>query len=176
MPVCEEAALTAETFGNRSDLVWMTMGWPGCTDCCSIKRDCNGSGYRRRCRMEGALASVVGGLVSCPWLRCRPVWVRRQFGGLRHCFLCWIRVPTGFPLWITKTDSARDNRQYHQKMEGWMKTLYIECKIWEAGDIELWARVWISEKRRILCELTHTVSDVRVDSLSLKQCGMREHG
>lgn len=66
IPVAEEAALTAETMGNRVDRVW-DVGVAG------IHRVLSERELLRRARvvivaagMEGALPSVVGGLVSVP--------------------------------------------------------------------------------------------------------------
>lgn len=66
IPVAEEAALTAETMGNRVDRIW-DVGVAG------IHRVMSERELLRRARvvivaagMEGALPSVVGGLVSVP--------------------------------------------------------------------------------------------------------------
>jgi NCAIR mutase (PurE)-related protein len=66
IPVAEEAALTAEAMGNRVDRIW-DVGVAG------IHRVLAERALLRRSRvvvvaagMEGALPSVVGGLVSVP--------------------------------------------------------------------------------------------------------------
>ena len=66
MPVCEEAALTAETLGNKVTRLY-DVGVAG------LHRLLAQMGELNRARvviavagMEGALPSVVGGLVSCP--------------------------------------------------------------------------------------------------------------
>lgn len=55
-----------------------------------------------------------------------------------------------------------------------MKTLYIECKMGAAGDMLMGALLELSEKKEeFLCRINaFGLSDVRVDSLSVKQCGI----
>ena len=72
MPVAEEAALTAEVMGNRVTRLY----------------DVGVAGLQARCviavaGMEGALASVVGGLVDCPVIAVpTSVGYGASFGGL----------------------------------------------------------------------------------------------
>ena len=66
IPVAEEAALTAEVFGNRVERVY-DVGVAGLHRLFAQRKKIQGS----RCvivlaGMEGALASVMGGLVDCP--------------------------------------------------------------------------------------------------------------
>lgn len=83
MAVCEEAALTAETLGNKVTRVY-DVGVAG------IHRLLSRLDILREARvivvvagMEGALASVVGGLVSCPVIAVpTSVGYGANFGGL----------------------------------------------------------------------------------------------
>lgn len=85
IPVAEEAAITAETLGNRVDRLY-DVGVAG------IHRLLTNTDHLMRANvlivvagMEGALASVVGGLVDKPVLPCQPVWdMERISEGFRH--------------------------------------------------------------------------------------------
>lgn len=67
MPVAEEAALTAEALGNEVSACSM-RGWPDCTDCWRIQDIMSARVIIAIVGMEGALASVIGGLADCPVL------------------------------------------------------------------------------------------------------------
>ena len=83
MPVCEEAAITAETLGNRVTRVY-DVGVAG------IHRLLDRLDVLMKARviivvagMEGALASVVGGLVDCPVIAVpTSVGYGASFGGM----------------------------------------------------------------------------------------------
>jgi len=83
IPVAEEAALTAEAMGNRVKRVW-DVGVAG------IQRVLSGRSLLQRARvaivvagMEGALPSVVGGLVSVPVIAVpTSVGYGASFGGV----------------------------------------------------------------------------------------------
>jgi len=83
MPVCEEAALTAETFGNNVTRLY-DVGVAG------LHRLLSHLDILAKARviiavagMEGALASVIGGLVSCPVIAVpTSVGYGANFGGL----------------------------------------------------------------------------------------------
>ena len=83
LPVAEEAAVVAEAFGHR----WRgspTSAWPGCTGCSPKRAGC---GEARVvivvAGMEGALPSVVGGLVAVPVIAVpTSVGYGASFGGL----------------------------------------------------------------------------------------------
>ena len=83
MPVAEEAAVTAETLGNEVTRLY-DVGVAGlhrllaCTD--ELK---SASVVVAVAGMEGALASVVGGLVSCPVIAVpTSVGYGASFGGI----------------------------------------------------------------------------------------------
>ncbi len=83
MPVCEEAAITAEVLGNRVERLY-DVGVAG------LHRLLAHTEELQRARvviavagMEGALASVIGGLVSCPVIAVpTSVGYGAHFGGL----------------------------------------------------------------------------------------------
>ncbi len=83
LPVCEEAALTAENFGSRVERLY-DVGVAG------IHRLLSNMELLSRARvviavagMEGALASVVGGLVDCPVIAVpTSVGYGASFGGV----------------------------------------------------------------------------------------------
>ena len=83
MPVCEEAALTAETLGSRVTRLY-DVGVAGLHRLLSHMEDLQSA----RCvvavaGMEGALASVIGGLVDCPVIAVpTSVGYGASFGGL----------------------------------------------------------------------------------------------
>ena len=83
MPVCEEAALTAETLGSRVTRLY-DVGVAGLHRLLSHIEELQSA----RCviavaGMEGALASVVGGLVDCPVVAVpTSVGYGANFGGL----------------------------------------------------------------------------------------------
>ncbi|MBQ3305030.1 MAG: nickel pincer cofactor biosynthesis protein LarB, partial [Clostridia bacterium] len=83
LPVCEEAALTAETLGSRVVRLY-DVGVAGLHRLLSRMDDLQSA----RCvvavaGMEGALASVVGGLVRCPVIAVpTSVGYGANFGGL----------------------------------------------------------------------------------------------
>ena len=66
LPVAEEAALTAEFLGNRVERVW-DVGVAGLHRLLAHAEDlARAQVVIAVAGMEGALASVIGGLVSCP--------------------------------------------------------------------------------------------------------------
>ena len=74
LPVCEEAALTAETLGSRVTRLY-DVGVAGLHRLLSHMEDLQSA----RCvvavaGMEGALASVIGGLVDCPVIAVPTSW------------------------------------------------------------------------------------------------------
>ena len=83
LPVCEEAALTAETLGSRVTRLY-DVGVAGLHRLLSHMEDLQSA----RCvvavaGMEGALASVIGGLVDCPVIAVpTSVGYGANFGGL----------------------------------------------------------------------------------------------
>ncbi len=83
IPVAEEAAVTAEVLGNRVQRLY-DVGVAGLHRLLSVREDL----FRARVAvviagMEGALASVVGGLVSCPVIGVpTSVGYGAAFGGL----------------------------------------------------------------------------------------------
>ena len=83
LPVCEEAALTAETLGSRVTRLY-DVGVAGLHRLLSHMEDLRTA----RCvvavaGMEGALASVIGGLVDCPVIAVpTSVGYGANFGGL----------------------------------------------------------------------------------------------
>ena len=83
LPVCEEAALTAETLGSRVTRLY-DVGVAGLHRLLSHMEDLQSA----RCvvavaGMEGALASVIGGLVDCPVIAVpTSVGYGASFGGL----------------------------------------------------------------------------------------------
>ncbi|MDR1409433.1 MAG: nickel pincer cofactor biosynthesis protein LarB [Oscillospiraceae bacterium] len=83
MPVCEEAALTAETLGNRVTRVY-DVGVAGLHRLLSrLEILTEARVIVAVAGMEGALASVIGGLVSCPVIAVpTSVGYGSNFGGL----------------------------------------------------------------------------------------------
>ncbi|MFA0816504.1 MAG: nickel pincer cofactor biosynthesis protein LarB [Anaerofustis sp.] len=83
MPVCEEAALTAETFGNRVTRLY-DVGVAGLHRLLAHQQEiATARVIVVVAGMEGALASVVGGLVSCPVIAVpTSVGYGANFGGL----------------------------------------------------------------------------------------------
>jgi NCAIR mutase (PurE)-related protein len=83
IPVAEEAAVTAETLGNNVSRVF-DVGVAGIhrlLDSCEDIFDANAAVVVAG--MEGALASVVGGLVSCPVIGVpTSVGYGASFGGI----------------------------------------------------------------------------------------------
>ena len=83
LPVCEEAALTAETLGSRVTRLY-DVGVAGLHRLLSHMEDLQSA----RCvvavaGMEGALASVIGGLVDCPVIAVpTSVGYGANFGGV----------------------------------------------------------------------------------------------
>jgi NCAIR mutase (PurE)-related protein len=66
VPVAEEAAVTAETFGARVTRIF-DVGVAGLHRLLAVRNDLNSANVVIVCAgMEGALPSVVGGLVSVP--------------------------------------------------------------------------------------------------------------
>jgi NCAIR mutase (PurE)-related protein len=66
IPVAEEAAVTAEVLGNRVERMY-DVGVSGVHRLLSQREQLNGASCAVVCAgMEGALASVVGGIVRCP--------------------------------------------------------------------------------------------------------------
>lgn len=74
MPVAEEAALTAEALGN--DVVRLyDVGVAGLHRLLShLEELMSARVIIAIAGMEGALASVIGGLVDCRCWRCQPRW------------------------------------------------------------------------------------------------------
>ncbi|MDO4865423.1 MAG: nickel pincer cofactor biosynthesis protein LarB [Clostridia bacterium] len=83
LPVCEEAALTAETLGSRVTRLY-DVGVAGLHRLLSHMEDLQSARVVVAVAgMEGALASVVGGLVSCPVIAVpTSVGYGANFGGL----------------------------------------------------------------------------------------------
>lgn len=83
IPVAEEAAYTAEVMGNKVERLY-DVGVAGIHRLLSHKNDLeNASVIIAVAGMEGALASVVGGLVSCPVIAVpTSVGYGASFGGL----------------------------------------------------------------------------------------------
>jgi NCAIR mutase (PurE)-related protein len=83
MAVCEEAALTAETFGNKVERVY-DVGVSGLHRLLArLDTLASAKVIVVVAGMEGALASVVGGLVSCPVIAVpTSVGYGANFGGL----------------------------------------------------------------------------------------------
>ncbi len=83
IPVAEEAALTAEFFGNKITRLY-DVGVAGLHRLLSNKEDImNASVIIAVAGMEGALASVVGGLADCPVIAVpTSVGYGASFGGL----------------------------------------------------------------------------------------------
>jgi NCAIR mutase (PurE)-related protein len=88
MPVCEEAALTAEALGNRVTRVY-DVGVAGLHRLLSnLEPFMSARVVIVAAGMEGALASVVGGLVDCPVIAVpTSVGYGASFGGLSALLL-----------------------------------------------------------------------------------------
>ena len=106
MPVAEEAAVTAETLGNNVERLY-DVGVAG------LHRLLNHIDVIMRARvvivvagMEGALASVVGGLVACPVIAVpTSIGYGANFGGLSALLtmlnscsgnVCTVNIDNGF--------------------------------------------------------------------------------
>ena len=83
IPIAEEAALTAETFGNKVKRLY-DVGVAGIHRLLACKDDISSaSAIVAVAGMEGALASVVGGLASCPVIAVpTSVGYGASFGGI----------------------------------------------------------------------------------------------
>ena len=83
MPVAEEAALTAEVLGNKVERIY-DVGVAGIHRLFAhLDKLMSASVVIAIAGMEGALASVVGGLVSCPVIAVpTSVGYGANFGGL----------------------------------------------------------------------------------------------
>ena len=82
IPVAEEAALTPEFLGHRASRLRRRRGRHPPADA-PAGRAAPGAGGHRVAGMEGALASVVGGLVACPVIAVpTSVGYGASFGGL----------------------------------------------------------------------------------------------
>ena len=83
IPIAEEAALTAETFGNKVKRLY-DVGVAGIHRLLACKDDIlSASAIVAVAGMEGALASVVGGLASCPVIAVpTSVGYGASFGGI----------------------------------------------------------------------------------------------
>ena len=94
LPVCEEAALTAEALGNEVDRIY-DVGVAGVHRLLSqLDRLMKARVVIAVAGMEGALASVVGGLVDCPSLQSQPASATAHpFTGCRHFSRCSIPAP-----------------------------------------------------------------------------------
>ena len=81
--MAEEAALTAELMGNRVEPLY-DAGWPACTACWPSRALCRQANVVIVVAgMEGALPSVVGGLVGRPVIAVpTSVGYGASFGGL----------------------------------------------------------------------------------------------
>ena len=75
IPVAEEAAITAEMLGNNTARLY-DVALPVFTDYLRIrKKIMTARVVIAIAGMEGALASVIGGLADCPVIPFRQVWV-----------------------------------------------------------------------------------------------------
>ena len=90
IPVAEEAAITAETLGNRVNRIY-DAGVAGLHRILNVREDLFQANVAVVVAgMEGALASVVGGLVSCPVIGVpTSVGYGASFGGLA-ALLCML--------------------------------------------------------------------------------------
>ena len=74
IPVAEEAVVTAETLGNRVDRI-CDVGVAGIHRLLNVQEELfKANVVVVAAGMEGAMASVVGGLVSSPVIGAPPVW------------------------------------------------------------------------------------------------------
>jgi NCAIR mutase (PurE)-related protein len=90
IPVAEEAAITAETIGNNVNRIY-DAGVAGLHRILSVREDLSKANVAVVVAgMEGALASVVGGLVSCPVIGVpTSIGYGASFGGI-SALLCML--------------------------------------------------------------------------------------
>ena len=89
IPVAEEAALTAEFLGNHVKRLY-DVGVAGLHRVLSHIDEIMSAGVIIAVAgMEGALASVLGGLADCPVIAVPTAWAMvRRLGECLHCWLC----------------------------------------------------------------------------------------
>ena len=108
MPVAEEAALTAEALGNKVTRLY-DVGVAGLHRLLAHTDDIMGaSAIVAIAGMEGALASVIGGLADCPVIASRPASATaRRSAASRRCSRCSTPARAAFPSSTSTTASAR---------------------------------------------------------------------
>ena len=88
LPVAEEAAITAETFGARVSRLY-DVGVAGLHRLLAVNDNFEAHAVIVCAGMEGALPSVVGGLVLCPSSQFpHPLAMAQASGAARLCWAC----------------------------------------------------------------------------------------
>ena len=134
IPVAEEAARTAETLGNEVIRLY-DVGVAG------VHRLLGHLGELMEARviiavagMEGALASVIGGLVDCPVIAVpTSVGYGASFGGVSALLSMLNSCASGVS--VVNIDNGFGADQSHREENEGMRTLYLDCGMGAAGDM-----------------------------------------
>lgn len=194
MGVAEEAAITAETLGNRVTRLY-DVGVAGLHRLLgNLEPLMSARVVIAVAGMEGALASVVGGLVDCPVIAVpTSVGYGASLGGI-SALLSMLNS------WRQRNQRGEYRQRLRRGLPGQpdqsdgecerMKTLYLECNMGTAGDMlmaalyelmtesekhdfletmnRLFPAVEIHPRQAVTCGITGTHMDVTV-------CGEEEH-
>ena len=153
IPVAEEAALTAEIYGNEV-LRLYDVGVAGMHRLMDHVEDIMSARVIIAIAgMEGALASVIGGMADCPVIAVpTSVGYGANFGGLSALLSMLNSCASGISVVnIDNGFARRISGKYDQSPGGKekrMKTLYIDCQMGAAGDMLMGALLELVPDRK----------------------------